>query len=85
MASWPHSFRCGKRFLNSKCVMHNIIVAPMKKRVTAITKGCADSNPILVAAEADDQRMAKKIPAVVSLMPVAFTRIFIRSFKIFLR
>ena len=58
-------------------------MAPMKKRVTAITNGCADSNPILVAAEADDQRMAKKIPAVVSLMAVAFTQIFIRSFKIF--
>jgi len=38
-----------------------------KKRVTAITKGCADSNPIFVAADADDQRNAKPIPAAISL------------------
>lgn len=45
---------------------------PMKKRVTAITKGCADSNPILVAAEADDHNIAKQIPAAMSFIPVVF-------------
>jgi len=57
--------------------MHSMIMPPIKKRVTAITKGCADSSPILVAADADDQRMAKKIPAAVSLMPVAFNQFFL--------
>jgi len=43
--------------------MNNIIKPAMKKREVAITKGCADSNPILVATEADDHKTAKAIPA----------------------
>ena len=39
----------------------------IKKRVTAITKGWADCKPILVAAEAEDHKMAKQIPAISSL------------------
>ena len=72
IASRCHSFCFGKRFFNSTCVMNNIMVPPIKKRVTAITNGCADSNPIFVAADADDHRMAKHNPAAASLMPVAF-------------
>ena len=33
-----------------------------KKRETAITKGWADCSPNLVAAEADDHKMANMIP-----------------------
>lgn len=39
---------------------------PIKNLVTAITKGWADCSPILVAADADDHNMAKKIPAVIN-------------------
>ena len=35
----------------------------IKNRDTAITNGWADINAILVAAEADAHKMAKKIPA----------------------
>lgn len=40
----------------------------IKKRVTAIIKGCALCKPILVAADADAHRIAKQIPAVSSLI-----------------
>ena len=41
-----------------------MMVPAKKKRGTAIINGCADSSPILVAAEADAHRKANTIPAV---------------------
>ena len=49
--------------------MNNIIAPARKNLVTAITKGCADIKPILVAADAEDQRIANKIPAAVNFIP----------------
>ena len=54
-----------------------MIALPIKKRVTAITNGWADSKPILVATEAEDHKKAKTIPAIVSLTLVAFNKIFL--------
>lgn len=44
------------------------MMAPAIKNLgTAITNGCADCKPIFVAADADDQSMAKKTPAIKSV------------------
>ena len=59
----------GKRFFKTTWVMNNIIAPARKNLVTAITKGCADIKPILVAADAEDQRIANKIPAAVNFIP----------------
>ena len=45
------------------------MLAARKNRVAAITNGCADISPIFVAADADDQRIAKEIPAAVNFIP----------------
>ena len=39
----------------------------MPKRTTAITNGCAEESPILVAVEADAHNKAKEKPATVQL------------------
>src|SRR5690606_40733345 len=39
-------------------------VAAIAKRLSAITNGCADSKPILVAVDADPQRIANTSPAI---------------------
>jgi len=52
-----------------------MIPPPIKKRVTAITNGCADVNPIFVAAEADAHRIAKRIPAAVNFIPDGLNKI----------
>ena len=66
-ASCFHSCFSGKRFFNTACEIKSIMMLAIKKRVTAITKGWADSKPILVAAEAEDHKMAKQMPAISSL------------------
>ena len=40
-----------------------MIVLARKKRVTAITNGCANCNPILVVTAAEGHKIAKKNPA----------------------
>ena len=39
-----------------------MMAAAMPKRITAITRGCADRSPIFVAVEADAHKIAKDTP-----------------------
>lgn len=50
-----------------------MMVPAIIKRASLITKGCAACNPILVAVEADGQRMAKNNPARNSNIPLDFS------------
>ena len=46
----------------------SMIIPAKKKRITAITNGCAYCKPILVVTEADGHKRANKIPAISNLI-----------------
>lgn len=62
-----HSAPLGNFCLDNKCAKNNMIIPATANLTCAITKGCDESNAILVAVDADAQRKANNTPAAIHL------------------
>ena len=59
-----HSSFAGNRLPNRTWEINNRINPATKKRAEAITKGCAEDKPNLVAVEAEDHKIENTNPAI---------------------
>lgn len=82
MATCLHSLPRGRRLRRNPWVITSMTVPARKKRAIQITNGCAANNPIFVAVEAEDHKIAKNRPATNKRMPFDLSAFNNASFSV---